>query len=216
MLLCIHATCLANASERAITIRFETTDTCNIPYYYHPSSQSTLYGEAFEWNKQAHILQWHYTAIAALNTTTIEGNPFNTLRGDWDCAQISYNTVVIIPHALHRFSTFTRLNKFEMHAVKTVCMLGDTVLSSVTLSNVPFCQKDVQMFSKMDFAKGVMHTTAQIKYEIPWYLSFLGNMSRTVAIDSFMYSIKSSKHQLCVPSIKNAPPKKSLAVFSNI
>jgi len=199
---CFFFVILQAYSVECVVFRLETTHECLVPHYYHPSSQSALYGEAFEWNNQGQILKWHYEAVPAVQNAVLENNPFNAKRGDWDCARVSYSTVVKVPTEMHKFERLLGRNKFEIDIRKTLCVLGDIVLSSITLANVPFYHV-VHVFSETRFNASGMHTTTQINYETPWYLYFCQRFTRNVAIKCFMHSIRSSKDQLCGPSVNN-------------
>ena len=202
LIACCYIVVFPAYSVECAVVLFETTHACLVPYYYHPSSQNALYGEAFEWNNQGQILQWHHEAVSAVNNTVLKNNAFHARKGDWDCARVSYSTVVKVPKSMHIIERLSGLKKFKIDILKTLCVLGDTVLSSVTLTNVPFYHV-VEMFSKTRFEASGMHTTTQIKYQAPWYLYFCESFARNAAIQCFMHRIRASKNQLCAPNAQN-------------
>jgi len=211
---CFYIVLLPAISVECVVLLFETTHACRVPYYYHPSSQNALYREAFEWNNHAQILRWHYEVMPAVNTTVLKNNPFHAPKGDWDCARVSYSTVVNVPSAMQKFVRLSALKKFKIDIQKTLCVLGDIVLSSVTLANVPFYHI-VEVFSKMNFEASNMHTTTQIKYEAPWYLYFCESLIKNIAIQCFMHSIRSIKNQLCAPSVHNSDTTSTFTLVLN-
>jgi len=213
-IVCFYIVLLPAYPVECVVVLFETTHACRVPYYYHPSSQNALYREAFEWNNGAQILLWHYEAIPVVNNSVLKNNPFHAPKGDWDCARVSYSTVVNVPSAIHKIARLSELKKFKIDIRKTLCVLGDIVLSSVTLTNIPFYHI-VDVFSKMTFEASNMQTTTQIKYEAPWYLFFCERFIKNVVIQCFMHSINSSKNQLCAPSLHNTDTTSTFTLVSN-
>ena len=176
---------------------------------------ATLYAQVYSWMHQHDVVDWNYTykemRVDPTNNKRYPLISFLTYYGDeegqsrWtaagngtDCALVSYKTEVESP------SIFARLIRnlhmfvhFPIGVHKSVCLLDETVVETATVT-IPLIH-EMAMTARYAVEGGVVNTTIDASYNVPWYIDFLIQDVSHHLLANFKEKIDAVAQSLCGP-----------------
>lgn len=176
---------------------------------------ATLYAQVYSWMHQHEVIDWNYTQNEMREDPTNGKRyplaAFLTYYGEEEgqrrwaaagngtvCALVSYKTEVESP------SIFARLMRnlhmfvhFPIEVHKSVCLLDETVVETATIT-IPLIH-EMAMTSRYVVEGGVINTTIDASYNVPWYIDFLIHDVSHHILANFKEKIDAVAQSLCVP-----------------
>lgn len=204
--------------SRAVHLHLEQQNLRECPGGFDTDSalqNATLYAQVYTWMHNHDVVDWNYAyQEMRVDPTNAKRYPlisFLTYYGEdegqrrWtaagngtDCALVSYKTEVESP------SIFARLMRnlhmfvhFPIEVHKSVCLLNETVVETATLT-IPLIH-EMAMTARYAIEGGVINTTIDASYNVPWYIDFLIQDVSHHLLANFKEKIDAVAKSLCGP-----------------